>query len=266
MAPVKAIKPPVKKGREEGSGRREAASPRGLGRLGAWWSSWRRSTKAAATRARGPRPVPTPRKPTSAGALRLSFAPLAVAAAHDGALRGLPDPTLLLAVFAVDDKRRLLRPALRAVVRYRLTGRAPCDAQPEVEHVVTAGLRCARALIVATLWEENSGVDIRALASALERPEDLHLVDLRGATPDVHAAYDAVGGRELGSSGPLAALSPRGILVESIDAARTRSDTWVGGAAVVVPASPLAPVQHRLALRSADGRQDWTIAFSTGRA
>jgi hypothetical protein len=253
--------------------KKKAESPSALARLGAWWTSWRRSTRAAAARAEpSSTPPATTTRPASrsgtaprGGRIAFAFHPLEVAQAHDGALRGLADPTLLFAVFGIDDHRRQLQPVLRSVVRYRLPSAAPCAAPPDVASVVSTSLRsCARALVVATLWEENSGVDVRALAAALERPDDLHLVDLAHVTPEVHTALDAVGPPP--PAPPLlAALVPRGILVDHADVARARSDTWVGGAVVVIATNHWRSAEHRIALRSADRRQDWTLAFATHR-
>jgi hypothetical protein len=283
MRGMKAIKPPIDKA--ERRARREAQKrasraappspkPQSLSeRLGGWWRSWRRSTRNAEARAT-PKPAPPPSSSASSkrrghagegGQLQITFPPLEIALAHDGALRGLADPTLLLAVFGIDDRRQRLLPVLRSVVRYQLPGAAPCSALPDVHNVVSTVLRgCQRALVVASLWEENSGVDVRALASALERPDELHLVDLHGVTPEVHTALDAVG-LPSASPAPLAGLSARGILVDHGDVARTQSDTWVGGAAVVVALNHWRTVEHRIALRSTDGRQDWTLQFATRR-
>jgi hypothetical protein len=260
--------------RSSSTTKKQAEPSSALGRLGAWWTSWRRSTRAAAARA-DPSSTPTStstKRPASRSGTaprggRLAFAlhPLEVAQAHDGALRGLADPTLLFAVFGIDDHRRQLQPVLRSVVRYRLPGPAPCAAPPDVTAVVSTSLRsCARALVVATLWEENSGVDVRALAAALERPDDLHLVDLAHVTPEVHTALDAVGPPPPAPP-RLTELVSRGILVDHADVARARSDTWVGGAVVVVATNHWRSAEHRIALRSTDRRQDWTLAFATHR-
>jgi hypothetical protein len=117
-----------------------------------------------------------------------------------------------------------------------------------------------RALVVAALWEENSGVDVGTLAAALEDPEHLHFINLATPTPEVHTV------REASLDERHAALAPRGILVGPRDVAQASSDTWVGGAILVVPTTTHhRRVPHRVTLESADRVQKWTLSFSTKR-
>lgn len=227
-----------------------------LGRLGAWWSGWRASTKRAQVRAEPARTAP------SGGVLAVDVDALDVAAAADGPLRGLADPLLLLGVYAVDPVS--ITPVLRGVVRFRLPRAAPCRATPDVPHLVTTTMRYApRALVVAALWEENSGVDARRLAAALEHPAQLHFMNFAGATPEVLTAREAM------ADPGLTTLAPRGILIEhhetQHDVANSASDTWVGGAVVVIDAAQWRKNQHRVALTSADRKQEWTLSFTTKR-
>jgi hypothetical protein len=91
-----------------------------LGRLGDWWRGWRASTRRAHAR------TETTRTPPAGGILELHINDLDVAAADDGPFRGLADPLLLVAVYAIDDVGVV--PALRGVVRFALPGAAPCRA------------------------------------------------------------------------------------------------------------------------------------------
>lgn len=172
--------------------------------------------------------------------------------------RGRADPLLLLAVYAIDDDS--IVPVLRGVIRFDIPRAAPCSATPDVRKLKTTTLKFApRTLVVAALWEEDSGVDARALALALEDPEHLHFINLATPTPEVQTV------REASVDERIAHLSPRGILVGARDVARAESDTWVGGAIVVASTAHWRRQQHRVTLQSADRRQAWTLSLSTKR-
>lgn len=234
-------------------------------RLQTWWKKWKRSTAQALRRAKQ-KPKALPAKPTSttkprsaSNALRFEVDPLLLVKGSDGLFRGAPDPTLVLAAWQIDDASRP-RAVLRAAVRFHVTGALPGRAAPDVDVLHSAplvkGHERLRLVVVAALFEENSGGDIRALASVLEHGEHVCLVDNRSGVPVVKHLG------EVADEAGLDVIAARGILVDHRHASQTQSDQWVGAGVVVVGSRP---TRHTISLQSADLRQDWTLSFSTRR-
>jgi hypothetical protein len=250
---MKAIAPPRLKRRKP----KPPPKPKPKNALLAWWDRWRRSTRRAAARALpAPKKTATTTTMTTSRGLRVQLAPLLLVKASDGFWRGRPDPTLVLCAWAFDDVGRA-RTVLKAVVRFAAKAGVPDTAPADVDRLAsTAVPRSERLLLCLALFEENGGDDIRALAAALERPEQLCFVDTAASVPVVKSAGEAV------NDDALAVVSARGVLVDHAHASATRTDQWVGGAVVVVARGAR---DHRVSLQSADGRQDWTLSFTTTR-
>jgi len=227
--------------------------------LAGWWKRWRQSTRRAEARAQAP---------TARGrGLRLHIKPLYLARGHDGPLRGAPDPAMVVCAWSIDGNA--VRTVLRAVVRFNVRGRLPGAAEPDVTTLVTTSLGGNRTVLLAVaLYEENGGDDVQRLTMALEHPASLHFVDLGGDAGNGHshghsdATPHVLSALECARDPRLSTLSPRGIVLGDGDASVTKTDQWVGGAAVVVVGQK-RPLGHRLSLQSIDGRQDWTVEFAT---
>ena len=239
-------------------------------RLTAWWQRWRQSTKRAEARSHPSTTTASAASKKSKGkagnALRVDVKPLYLVRGQDGRWRGAPDPTMVICAWAIDGDH--LRTVLRSVVRFRVQGKLPGAAHPDVTQLIGTSLGAAgRVLVAVALYEENRGDDVRRLTVALEHPATLHFVDFGGDDGHGHSSghHDAIpnvmSALECANDPRLLALAPRGIVLADGDAATTTTDQWVGGAVVVVSSN--RPRSHRLSLHSIDGRQDWTVEFAT---
>jgi hypothetical protein len=252
--PIRPKKPNAKKRAAAAAAAAAAHDKKRHRGLRGWLARWRDATRRAEKRAITPSAV-TPREP--GGVVAINVKAISVLKGKDGLFRGAPDPTMLVAAWSV--RPSTMKTVLRSVFRFRLKGALPAMGAPDVERVVSSSLKASKAVVmVVAVFEENSGEDIRALATALEDPEHLHLVDISSATPT--AAPHVATVRECLADPALVDLSPRGIVLPSGDASRTRSDTWVGGGAVIVKRGHAS---HRLNVQSADGHQDWVVEFET---
>lgn len=250
------IRPKKPNARKRAADEKAAKKARTSGGLRAWFERWRASTRRAQARSEtsAKKAVVVGR---STGALVIDVKPLSVLKGKDGPFRGAPDPTLIIAAYAV--RPSVTKTVLRAALRFRVTGKIPVLALPDVEQLTSSQLKNASAVvIVVAVFEENSGHDVRALTSALEDADGLHIVDI---ATGAQASPQVMTVRECVDDSALRELSPRGIVVGHGDASKTRSDTWVGAGALVVKRG--SRHRHRLNVQSADGHQDWTVEFET---
>ncbi len=275
---IRAIRPPTS--RPPPTTKKPATTRRQRASYAAWWREWTKATAAAAHRAQSSSAQQAARRPARTEAktarqkkattqahkaaprsLQVSFEPLLVVEGKDGFLRGLPDPTLVLCAFAIDSAGHV-RTALKGVVRFAVAGRAPAHAPPSVSALASTSLAPTDIVVlVAALFEENGGADIRALAAALEDHGGVSVVDIGGGVPVVHSLVEAA------AVDVNAGMVARGILCGRRDPSRTTSDQWVGGALLVLAGGKKQRAwrAHRVALRSADGRQDWVLSLRTRR-
>ncbi|MBZ0234761.1 MAG: hypothetical protein K8M05_20690 [Deltaproteobacteria bacterium] len=207
--------------------------------------------------ARAGRPAPPLR-------LSVRMEALELATGHDGLLRGAPEPVVVIGVYAAGGDRTRL--AGRSVYRFARPGAFPCKVaarEPASDACTLVAAPGDRLVILALAVEEDRGRGVQALFAELERgdgilvwstdramPAPLHLHELEGALVDP----------DLGHRVEL-------LLGEHDPARHLDGDDWVG-AAVLHADLAVRPRRHRLHLRSADGRNDWTaqVEVSVRRA
>lgn len=179
---------------------------------------------------------------------------LELARGHDGLLRGAPEPTLVVAVYAAT--RHEVRLVGRYLYRFDRPGAFPCKvstAEPSAESCIVVVEHASRIVLLALAIEEDSGRGLQSVYAELDRgdtivvwapdqrdalPTHLHELDPRIMAPDLgHRVHVLVDGRELSR--------------------QAAGDDWVD--AVVLHGAPaIVSRRHRLRFCTPDGRNDWT--------
>lgn len=196
----------------------------------------------------------------SVATLRLES--LEIARGHDGLFRGPPEPAVILAILGCSAGRTTLLD--RRIARFPPPRDVPCTMRPR-ESVVMAPMLDddhTHALVLAIGVEVDDGRDLGRLFAALEDGDAWSAArlddDVPLRSPMGSLATDAVG-RTLRIGLALAR--------EAIEDGR--SDDVVGASLTSLPAHTRTRRDARLALRSPDGRNDWTalarVGVRTGR-
>jgi hypothetical protein len=183
---------------------------------------------------------------------------LEVARGHDGMLRGMPEPAVIVAVYACIGPQVMV--IGRTLHRFEPKGPFPCSAVSGVvslpEGAVTT-MAPVHYVILAVALEEDGKEDTQRLFGALEHHRRLALwaVDHQEIEP-----------RSIAAVGGPAFPTPQTVelFFDNLPIpASCKSDKWVGAVAWSVPSQGvLSESLYRLPFLSPDGRNDWTAVVS----
>lgn len=196
----------------------------------------------------------------SAGAVlrvELRMEELELAKGYDGLLRGAPEPTVIVGVYAVaDDHAQLMG---RFLYRFERPEGFPCKVatrEPSREACSVAVRPGARLVVLALAIEEDSGRGLQALYAELERGDAIVVWAHDQAAPiPLHLSE-----LDDGTATPLHGHRVHVLLGEWDPGATLVGDDWVD-AAVLHTLPAVQRERHRLWFQSADGRNEWTAAL-----
>ena len=176
------------------SSRRDGSrSPSGACRLRAPMS---RKRKRKPPRKSGP--VSAPREHIHSFRLRMELTSLELASGHDGLLRGMPEPVVLLGAFLLADGRAL--PLGRCLVRLSSpSGRFPTTVTPPEPAVLRAkgrAISSARIAVLALAVEEDDGGDVERIYAHLAEAKNLRVWDLEESVPSPASLAELLSGSE----------------------------------------------------------------------
>lgn len=190
--------------------------------------------------------------------VRIDLESLELAKGHDGFLRGLPEPVIMLGAYLVDVGG--MRVAGRALWRMERPTGFPCTVVPRGGGA-DKHLRLtppAALVLLAVAVEEDGGRDIQGLYGALERvsaitlwprhtdvPAPLHIDELAAEMKAWHewrSVHAMIDGDHVGDG--------------------LRDDDWIGAAAMVTPCVPRFRGAQRMHFASDDGLNDWTAELA----
>lgn len=210
-------------------------------------------------------PEPPPPPPRGAPAtrkfrVRVEVDELEVAKGHDGLLRGMPEPVVVVAAWLVDALGALL--VGRSTVRFQTPTTFPCALPVPEKTRLDARLRGDEGSVVLVLAcgvEEDNGRGVQEAYAAMERSAELALMWSEGDHPH--------GGPldEFARSASSGLRSPRPVEVELDRRAlqeHVAGDDWIAAAACVAPCSEPGRRTLRFPLRADDGKNDWTLCAS----
>lgn len=191
--------------------------------------------------------------------LRLRMLPLELARGHDGFLRGMPEPVVILGIYCDDTSATRL--VGRFIYRFRRPGRFPCKVptlEPSAEEQLVLHNLPARFTIVALAVEEDSGDGVQMLFAGLERGDQLVVWtdDTATATP-LH--LDEL---PLDWQGAAAGHRLHLMLDGNEPEQGLRGDDWVAANILVTDDALRKRQRIRLRFVSADARNDWTTNIS----
>jgi hypothetical protein len=184
---------------------------------------------------------------------------LELASGHDGLLRGMPEPVVLLGAFLLTDGQA--RSLGRVLVRTNQpAGRFPTVVTPTAQAALlgrgraASGASGARIAVLAIALEEDSGKDVERVYAHLENGKALRVWALDDAVPHVTTLA------ELGASAPSEPpIAPRvGVLDEGADLRDLCKDDEMVGAALFLIGVNRQEEGFRLHFVSSDRKNDWT--------
>lgn len=212
-----------------------------------------------------------PRERIHSFRLRMELTALELASGHDGLLRGMPEPVILLGVFLLANARAL--PLGRCLVRLNQpVGRFPTTVTPPQPAVLRAKGRAsasARIAVLAIAVEEDAGKDVERIYTHLAEGKNVRLWNLEDTVPSPAALAELVQGPE--APGSLAA-SPApvphpvavrvGVVADGADLRDLcKEDDLVGASLFVIPTTRQEE-GFRVHFTSGDKQNDWTALIS----
>lgn len=189
--------------------------------------------------------------------LYLRMGSLEIAKGHDGLLRGMPEPVILIGVYCLD--RRGARLVARFVYHFERPVRLPDKVEPREpsnERQVFTHDPGASLAIVALAVEEDNGRGVQDMFAALHHGDTIVVwTDEAGASTPRHLGElpEVWLERDVGR--------PVHLLIDDRDPARDLTgDDWIA-AAIAVHDTARGRQHHRFRFVSQDGRNDWSAAF-----
>ena len=180
---------------------------------------------------------------------------------HDGFLRGDPEPTLILAAFAVArGNTYLLERTLR---RLRATAPFPSEVTVGERLLFSADLPGAppRVALLGLAVEQDHGKDVEALYAALGHAESLDTWSISTPLPEPRGIEDLVD--EPPTRPPVATRVH--LMRDGVDMGDAcRHDNWIGAALLLLATDQPCVRRWRMPFLSADGRNDWTVRLRLG--
>ncbi|HLM75008.1 MAG TPA: hypothetical protein VK459_20000 [Polyangiaceae bacterium] len=201
--------------------------------------------------------------------LRMELTALELASGHDGLLRGLPEPVILLGVFLVANARAL--PLGRCLVRMNPpVGRFPLTVTPPQPAVLRAKGRAsasARIAVLAIAVEEDAGKDVERIYAHLAEGKNVRVWNLEDAVPSPTSLAELVPGPE-GSPVAASALLPHpvatrvGVVVDGAELRDVCEDDELVGASLFLIPTTRQEEGFRVHFTSGDKKNDWTALIS----
>ena len=187
----------------------------------------------------------------------LRMGTLEIARGHDGLLRGMPEPVVLVGVYCLDVH------GIQLVGRYAYHFERPTripdkvePREPSNEKQVFAHAPGATIVILAMAIEEDSGRGVQDMFAALNHGDTLVTwTDGAGESSPLHLGElpDGWLGRNVGQ--------PVQLLIDGRDPARDLvGDDWIA-AGIAVSNTARGRHQHRFHFVSRDQRNDWSASF-----
>ena len=203
--------------------------------------------------------------------LRMELTALELASGHDGLLRGLPEPVILLGAFLLAGGRAL--PLGRCLVRLNPpVGRFPTTVTPAQPAVLRAKGRAsssARIAVLALAVEEDDGKDVERIYAHLAEGKNVRVWNLEDTVPSPAALAELVPGPEVpGSPVAASALLPHpvatrvGVVVDEADLRDVCEDDELIGASLFVIPTTRNEEAFRVHFTSGDKKNDWTALIS----
>lgn len=193
--------------------------------------------------------------------LRLELSMLEMARGHDGPLRGLPEPTLIVAVYLVSKTGdRLLGRALR---RFSPSPAMPQEIALAGEEAELATLRFRpsagdRVLVLAVAIEEDAGSDIESIYADLPRLSRWHAWPTEARVPQPEHLED------IATGWPAEDQVPRRVHLMLSDEDlrdRVQKDDYVGASLLSVAATKAQDEELRFPLACEAEKNDWTAVL-----
>lgn len=206
-----------------------------------------------------PSPTHGPAAPLRLPRVQVAVERIEIASAHDGFLRGAPEPCILVGCYSVNDTETLSLG--RALYRFALDRAAPCALAPR-ERILDLPMLSEgfpkRLYVLLLAFEENGGSDICLSYQNLVDPASFFVWSSNPSEPEPLRIHDH-------ASTLRPNLCERVQLLrdgESLLAA-AHDDAWVGAASSVIEfTQPDQEFVLRYHTGSADGRNDWLTELS----
>lgn len=237
----------------------------------------KRKTPAPKRAAAPPSEPREPRERIYSFRLRLEVTALELASGHDGLLRGMPEPVIVLGAFLIAGGRAT--PLGRMLVRLKQPqGRFPTvvtPPEPAVLRTKGRGSSTTRIAVLGLAIEEDVGKDVERIYAHLAEAKHVRVWTLEDAVPSPVAlaelAPSASASVPAPAPAPPAAPAPTvlnpvatrvGVVVEGADLRDAcTEDDFVGASLFLIPTT----VQEdgvRLHFTSADQLNDWTALLT----
>jgi hypothetical protein len=200
--------------------------------------------------------------------LRMELTALELASGHDGLLRGLPEPVIVLGAFLLASARAL--PLGRCLVRLsQPAGRFPTTVTPPQPAVLRAKGRAstsARIAVLAIAVEEDAGKDVERIYAHLAEAKNVRVWNLEDAVPSPVSLAELVAGPEAPSIAapllPHPVATRVGVVVDGADLRDVcEADELIGAGLFVIPTTRNEE-GFRVHFTSADQKNDWTAVLS----
>ena len=183
---------------------------------------------------------------------------LEIARGHDGLLRGMPDPVLLVGLYVSDPQNpESILTVGRSLHRFRPTKPFPSSVHADRRDLPSVSFVTGRPLqyhLLVIALEEDGGNDVQSVFGALEYPKALSVWSLDEANADLV---------------PLGAFrSERPSRIDLHLETRAlhdvcSSDKCVGACTWIMrPRLPPATSVFRAGMRARDGKNDWTAVLN----
>lgn len=196
--------------------------------------------------------------------LRMELTALELASGHDGLLRGMPEPVVLLGAFLVASGRAL--PLGRCLVRLNQpVGRFPTTVTPPQPTVLRAKGRAsvsARIAVLAIAVEEDVGKDVERIYSHLAEAKNVRVWNLEEAVPSPAALAELVPGPESTPLLPHPVATRVGVVADGADLRDACKDDELIGASLFVIPTTRQEEGFRVHFTSADLKNDWTAVIA----
>ncbi|NUQ76157.1 MAG: hypothetical protein HUU21_21675 [Polyangiaceae bacterium] len=214
---------------------------------------------------------PEPRERIHSFRLRMELFALELAAGHDGLLRGMPEPVILLGAFLLANARAL--PLGRSLVRLNQpSGRFPTTVTPPEPAVLRAKGRAtasARIAVLAIAVEEDAGDDVARIYGHLAEGKNVRVWNHEDAVPAPAALSELLAGPDSHVPPIVApALLPHpvasrvGVVVDGADLRDLcQADELVGASLFLIPTTRQEE-GYRVHFTSSDKKNDWTALIS----
>ncbi|HZF54531.1 MAG TPA: hypothetical protein VE093_38050 [Polyangiaceae bacterium] len=216
-------------------------------------------------------PVSAPREHIHTFRLRMELTSLELASGHDGLLRGMPEPVVLLGAFLLASGRAL--PLGRCLVRLSSpSGRFPTTVTPPEPAVLRAkgrAISSARIAVLALAVEEDDGGDVERIYAHLAEAKNVRVWDLEESVPSPASLAELLSGPEAHGL-PVAAtpLLPHpvvtrvGVVVDGADLRDVCKEDELVGAGLFLISTTRLEEAVRVHFTSGDQKNDWTAALS----